>query len=182
MTMEKRVIIFLALLFTAIPVTLGSAVAAPVAASPSASTAAAATVSTTAATGGGGGGNPVMQLVGYVKDSVVRTVDGCGLLWKNHQRCNDIRSKQKTHREKLQSKWEMEGRMTPEEMKNKLKMVNGGITYDEFTFLGKGKEDRGKLMNVVFLMVGAPRFLPYGKSGKKYIWKRYIGPVMFSFP
>ena len=107
------------------------------------------------------GGNPVVQLARYVKDSVVRTVDGCGLLWKNHGRCNDIRAKQRDHREKLQKKWEMEGRMTKEMMKEKLKAVNGGISYDEYAFLVKGKEDRGKLMNVMFLMWGAPRYLPY---------------------
>ena len=106
-------------------------------------------------------GNPVGQLVGYVKDSVVRTVDGCGQLWKNHGRCNEIRAKQRDHREQLAKQWEMEGRLTKEAIKEKLKMVNGGISYDEYVFLVKGKEDRGKLMNVGFLMWGAPRYLPY---------------------
>jgi len=107
------------------------------------------------------GANPVAQMAGYVKDSVVRTVDGVGLLWKNYGRCNEIRAKQRDHRERLQEQWEMEGSMTKEQVKEKLKTINGGISYDEYAFLIKGKEDRGKLMNVGFLMWGAPRYLPY---------------------
>jgi LETM1-like protein len=105
--------------------------------------------------------NPVVQLASFVKDSLVRTKDGCGLLWSNHQRCNSIRSKQREHRDKLQKQWEIEGQMTPPEVKKRLKAVQGGITYEEFAFLTKGKEDRAKLTQIVFLMYGAPRFLPY---------------------
>lgn len=119
------------------------------------------TSTTTGSSSGGGGGNPIVQMAGYVKDSVVRTVEGCGQLWKNHKHCNELRAKQKEHREKIQMKWEMEGRMSKEEMKERLKSANGGITYGEYAFLVKGKEDRSKLMNMVFLMWGAPRFLPY---------------------
>ena len=46
-------------------------------------------------------------------------------------------------------------------MRRRLAAVNGGITYDEFIFLSKGKDDRGKLMNMVFMMWGAPRLFPY---------------------
>jgi hypothetical protein len=81
-------------------------------------------------------------------------------MWKNHGRCNEIRSKQKQHRDILQARWENEG-LTNQEIKQKLRGVNGGITYDEYTFLIKGKEDRGKLTQLIFLSWGAPRFLPY---------------------
>lgn len=106
------------------------------------------------------GQNPAFQLVGYVKDSVVRTVDGIGLMWKNHGRCNEIRAKQKNHRECLRLQYENDG-LSNQEIKQKLKGINGGITYDEYIFLVKGKEDRGKLTQLVFLSWGAPRFLPY---------------------
>ncbi|VEU33504.1 unnamed protein product [Pseudo-nitzschia multistriata] len=130
---------------------LSSAVTAPVSATPVA-----------VDTDGSGGGNFVVQMFGYVKDSLVRTVDGTKEMWANHGRCKQIRVKQKEYREKLQKQWEFEEKgLTPKEMRQRLSKVNGGITYDEFVFLVKGKEDRGKLMNMVFLMWGAPRFFPY---------------------
>lgn len=110
--------------------------------------------------------NPVGQLVQYVKTSVVRTVDGCGELWSNHGRCNDIRKKMQQHRDAVREQWETDAidsgvSMTKQDIKQRLKSVQGGITYDDYTFLSKGKEDRGKVMNMVFLMWGAPKFLPY---------------------
>jgi len=132
---------------------LSSSVAAPVAATP---------VAIDNSSSDGGGGNVVVQMLGYVKDSFVRTVDGTKEMWGNHGRCKQIRVKQKEYREKLQKQWEFEEKgLTPKEMKQRLAKVNGGVTYDEFVFLIKGKEDRGKLMNMVFLMWGAPRFFPY---------------------
>ena len=108
------------------------------------------------------GGNPIGQLVGYVKDSIVRTIDGTKEMWSNHGRCNEIRAKQKEYREKIKKQWEFENKdLSPQEMKKKLQAINGGITYDEFMFLSKGKEDRGKLMNMLFMMWGAPRLFPY---------------------
>lgn len=128
-------------------------------------TADSATIPTTSSTTdfkeSGEGSNPVVQIVGFVKDSFVRTVDGFSQLWRNKKECDRIRTKQHIYREKLKTKWQNEGRMTKDEMKQRLRSVNGGITYSEYAFLAKGKEDRGKLMNVVFLMWGAPRFLPY---------------------
>jgi hypothetical protein len=110
--------------------------------------------------------NPVGQLVGYVKTSVVRTVDGCQELWSNHGRCNEIRKKMSQHRALVQEQWESEAvdsgvTMTKQDIKQRLKSVQGGITYDDYIFLQKGKEDRGKVLNMGFLMWGAPKFLPY---------------------
>ncbi|KAL3924794.1 MAG: hypothetical protein SGILL_000823 [Bacillariaceae sp.] len=108
------------------------------------------------------GGNLFVTLFGYVKDSVVRTIDGTKEMWSNHGRCKEIRAKQKDYREKLKKQWEFEEQgLSAKELKERLAKVNGGITYDEFVFLIKGKEDRGKLMNLMFLMWGAPRFFPY---------------------
>lgn len=108
------------------------------------------------------GGNPVFQLVGYVRDSFVRAMDGTKEMWSNHGRCKEIRAKQNLYREKLKKEWEFEETgLSPRELKKKLQSVNGGITYDEFSFLSKGKEDRAKLMNMIFFMWGAPRLFPY---------------------
>lgn len=109
---------------------------------------------------GASGGNPAVQLVGYLKESVVRTVDGVQLMWKNYGRCNEIRAKQKEHRELLRVQYENDG-MSNQDIKQQLKTQNGGITYEEYAFLLKGKEDRGKLTQLAFLSWGAPRFLPY---------------------
>lgn len=105
--------------------------------------------------------NPVNQVVGYVKKSVVGTIDGCGELWSNHGRCNEIRKKIKLHRDVLQQDLISAGVLDKQEIKDKVKAVQGGITYDDYIFLQKGKEDRGKVLNMGFLMWGAPRFLPY---------------------
>lgn len=104
----------------------------------------------------------VVQLFGYVKDSLTRTVTGTREMWENHGRCKAIRAKQKDYREKLKTQWELqEKNLTPKEMRKRLAEVNGGITYDEFIFLSKGKDDRGKLMNMVLMMWGTPRLFPY---------------------
>lgn len=109
-----------------------------------------------------GGGNVVVQLVGFVKDSFVRTIDGTKEMWGNHGKCKAIRAKQKDYRDRLKKQWEFEEQgLKPQEMKKRLQAINGGITYDEFIFLSKGKDDRGKLMNMIFLMWGAPRLFPY---------------------
>lgn len=115
-----------------------------------------------AASSSEGGENVVFQLVGHVKDSMVRMVDGTKEMWGNHGRCNEIRTKQKDYREKLKKQWEFQEQgMTPKEMRERLGKINGGISYDEYVFLIKGKEDRGKLMNMMFLIWGAPKFFPY---------------------
>ena len=44
-----------------------------------------------------GNSNPVGQLAGYVKDSFVRMKDGSVQLYTNHQRCNEIRAKQRQY-------------------------------------------------------------------------------------
>lgn len=108
--------------------------------------------------------NALVGLVGYLKDSIVRCVTGCGELWTNHGKCNEIRKKQKLHREALKQSWEEEGlyaNETPKQVNQRLKGIVGGITYEEFCFLETGQQDRGKLMNLAFLVWGAPKFLPY---------------------
>lgn len=108
--------------------------------------------------------NMVLSLVAYLKDSVVRTVSGCGQLWTNHGRCNEIRKKQTLFRESLRQQWDTQGRYeqeTPKQISKRLQSQQGGISYEEYIFLQQGKEDRGKVMNLGFLIWGAPRFLPY---------------------
>jgi hypothetical protein len=104
----------------------------------------------------------LVQLAGYVKDSLAKTADGCGQLWTNHGKCNDIRKKVNIHRERVKLAWEEESgaSLTPYQ-KDRLKNLMGGISYEEYVFLQRGKEDRSKVFNLLFLMWGAPRFLPY---------------------
>jgi hypothetical protein len=102
-------------------------------------------------------GNPVGQLAGYVKDSFLRMKDGSVELYTNHQRCNEIRAKQKEY-------LAITAATLPEmEQKAALKYSNtaGGISYEEYNFLVKSKDDRGKLANIVFMMVFSPNFVPY---------------------
>lgn len=107
--------------------------------------------------------NPIGAVVGYVKNSITRTVNGCGELWANYGTCNDIRAKIKVHQDALKDDWVRRGlyEANSKELKQKLQETIGGITYDEYVFLQKGKEDRSKVMSLAFLSVGAPRFLPY---------------------
>ena len=114
-------------------------------------------VQAAAAGSGGTGTNPIFQLAGYVKDSFVRMKDGSVQLYTNHKRCKSIRQKQKLFLEQA-------ALTLPEQQQKAAKkyhMSAGGITYEEFDFLQKGKEDRGRLANMVFMMVFAPNFVPY---------------------
>lgn len=102
-------------------------------------------------------GNPVGQLAGYVKDSFVRMKDGSVQLYTNHKRCNEIRAKQKEY-------LAITAATLPENQQRAAKKYTpsaGGITYEEYNFLSKGKEDRGKLANIVFMMFFSPNFVPY---------------------
>jgi hypothetical protein len=104
--------------------------------------------------------NGVASLLHYAKDSITRTVDGCQELWTNHGRCKDIRKKIAAHRETIKSEWVDQG-ILDDAHKQALKKLTAGISYEEFVFLQRGKEDRGKVLNLFFLMWGAPKFLPY---------------------
>lgn len=102
-------------------------------------------------------GNPVGQLAGYVKGSFLRMKDGSVELYSNHKRCNEIRAKQREY-------LSFAAASLPEsERKVALKYTvsAGGISYEEFAFLKKGKDDRMKLGNIVFMMFAAPNFVPY---------------------
>jgi hypothetical protein len=108
--------------------------------------------------------NVVSQLFSYVKDTIVKTSDSCGQLWQNHGKCNTIRKQQSLYRENIAEQWELQGLYAQESRKQvqkRLAQVQGGFSYGDYIFLQKGKEDRGKVLNMVFLMWGAPRFLPY---------------------
>lgn len=102
-------------------------------------------------------GNPATLLLSYVKDSFVRMKDGSAELYTNHKKCNTIRSKQKKFLENAHSDMS-------EEERRKFKRYSfnsGGITFEEYSFLRKGKDDRGKLANIIVCMFFAPNFLPY---------------------
>lgn len=106
--------------------------------------------------------NVIVQVATYAKDSIVKTADSCKTLWTNHQKCNDIRKQQKIFRDSCIERWESQGaRESRKELQKRAGSIQGGISFADYIFLQKGKEDRGKVLNMVFLMWGAPRFLPY---------------------
>ena len=99
--------------------------------------------------------NVVFQLINYLKNSIQQTVTATTDLYKNHQTCNTIRQKQKVYRAN------MERTVTADGTTADSYYVDGGISYEEYIFLLNGKVDRGKVFNLLFLMWGAPKFLPY---------------------
>ena len=90
-------------------------------------------------------------MVGFVKDTVSRTVTGCGELWSNHGHCNEIRNKMKAHRLRIKEAWTEKGlyspnsQYTPKQLNQQLEAITGGISYEEYAFLQKGKEDNVQL-------------------------------------
>jgi len=108
-----------------------------------------------------GGSNGVSQMVGYVKDSIVRSIDGCKTMWSNHGQCNAIRSKQKLYKQSLKDQWLEEGALSGKQINQLLKTESGGISFEEYQFLQQGKVDRSKVTQLMFMSWGAPRFLPY---------------------
>ena len=108
-------------------------------------------------------GNAITGLFGYVKNSITRTIDGCQELWSNYGTCKEIRAKVKLYQDKQKETWVRQGLYEPNSkaLKERLQTTIGGISFEEYAFLQKGKEDRGKLMSLAFIVFGAPRFLPY---------------------
>jgi len=100
----------------------------------------------------GGKENPVSQLATFVRTQAVRMKDGTVQLYTNHKVCNSIREKQRSYAEL---------RSDPTAKKKRPSPNGGGITYEEYDFLQRGKEDRGKLGSLGFMMCFAPNFLPY---------------------
>jgi hypothetical protein len=92
-------------------------------------------------------------------------VNGAQEMWENYGTCKDIRAKIKQHEDALAAEWVRQGLYespNSKACKDRLRnSIPGGITFEEYAFLQQGKEDRGKLMNLAFFAVGAPRFLPY---------------------
>jgi len=64
--------------------------------------------------------NPIIQLVTYVKDSMVNFKNGLGQLNLDHRRCNDIRTKQRSFAKE-------NGFSRPRGVKG---IQTGGITYE----------------------------------------------------
>jgi hypothetical protein len=101
--------------------------------------------------------NPIGQIGFYVKNSFLRFKNGSVQLYTNHQRCKDIRLQQRAYLAECASTLPLE------EQKKALKYSPsaGGISYEDYDFLIKGKTDRGKLSNIVFMMFFASNFVPY---------------------
>ena len=105
-------------------------------------------------------GNVVDKGVAIVKEYSSRFVEGFQQMRTDHQRCTQIRAKQKAHKNTLKAQWEKDG-MEKGQINQQLKAVNGGITYEEYAFLQKGKADRSKLMNLAFYSFSIRSMWPY---------------------
>lgn len=105
-------------------------------------------------------GNVATQLVEGIKEFVVSYSDAFKAMRMDHERCNAIRQKQNRYKAALKSEWEELG-VDPKEIRTRLSAVNGGVTFDEFLFLRKGKSDREKLISLVFYASFLPKMMPY---------------------
>lgn len=105
-------------------------------------------------------GNVASQLVGGIKDFFVSYTDAFKAMRMDHERCNMIRQKQNRYKASLKNEWEELG-VDPTEIRTRLSAVNGGVSFDEFLFLRKGRSDREKLISLVFYASFLPKMLPY---------------------
>lgn len=105
-------------------------------------------------------GNVVTQVAGGVKDWFVSYGDAFKQMRADHERCNTIRQKQNVFKGSLKQEWEELG-VEPKEIRARLNKVSGGISFDEFLFLRKGKGDREKLISLVFYASFLPKMMPY---------------------
>lgn len=101
-----------------------------------------ATTSTTSAKS-----NPISQIAGFFKDNIIRLKNGTVQLYTNHKVCNTIRSKQKEY-------------IAANPKPTDAVYQKTGITFEEYKFLNQGKDDRGKVLNLVFMAFFSPNFLP----------------------
>ena len=105
-------------------------------------------------------GNVAAQLVGGIKEFLVSYSDAFKAMRVDHERCNVIRLKQNRYKAALKSEWEELG-LDPKEIRTRLSTVNGGVSFDEFLFLRKGRSDRDKLISLVFYASFLPKMMPY---------------------
>jgi hypothetical protein len=108
----------------------------------------------------GGKTNVASQLVGGIKEWFVSYGNAFKQMRMDHNRCNVIRQKQNRYKSSLRQEWEELG-IDPKEIRTRLSKVSGGITFDEFLFLRKGKGDREKLISLVFYASFLPKMMPY---------------------
>lgn len=117
------------------------------------------------------GGNPIVGVASFIWSSLVGFKDNTMQLYSNHQTCNAIRAKQKAFAINTgESQRFVKRGYTPSDYQPPKKgdqPINGGvyertgISYAEYNFLQRGKIDRGKVGQLLFLMVFSPNFLPY---------------------
>ncbi|EJK72202.1 hypothetical protein THAOC_06287 [Thalassiosira oceanica] len=99
-------------------------------------------------------GNPLVQLVSYVKNTIVNFKDGLGQMNADHRRCNGIRTKQVDYAK-------AKGIKRPRGIKG---IQVGGISFEEYCFLRKGLVDRNKLFAVTMVSLCLPNYFVY------YMW------------
>ena len=106
----------------------------------------------------GGGNGAAFDLGNFLKGELKFCVEAPMKMWRAHGRCNDIRAKQRSFRESLRSEW-LEHGADSKDVDQRLKTVHGGISYEEFEFLQRGKEDRQKLLSLMVCSVFSPKVL-----------------------
>mmetsp|Transcript_4898 Transcript_4898/g.6835 ORF Transcript_4898/g.6835 Transcript_4898/m.6835 type:complete len:435 (-) Transcript_4898:152-1456(-) len=109
---------------------------------------------------GGASTNIVVTGFNFVKDQIQSTISGIGECYSDHKLCDSIRKKQGEYKRGLKAEWEQLG-LDKKEIGQKLKEVKGGITYDEFRTLRRGKEDRNKVFQFFVTSTFAPKIMPY---------------------
>lgn len=107
-----------------------------------------------------GNGNIATQLVGGIKEFVASYSNAIKGMRMDHERCNMIRQKQNRYKSLLKQEWEELG-VDSKEIRTRMSSVNGGVSFDEFLFLRKGKTDREKLISLVFYASFLPKMMPY---------------------
>ncbi|KAL7477365.1 hypothetical protein ACHAW6_003175 [Cyclotella cf. meneghiniana] len=98
--------------------------------------------------------NPVIQLLTYIKDSMINFKNGLVRMNVDHRCCNIIRQKQILHAKSM-------GSTRPRGIRG---IQTGGISYAEYDFLRKGLVDRNKLLAVTVVMLCLPNYFVY------YLW------------
>jgi len=97
------------------------------------------------------------QIPGQIKKTLVQFKNGSIQLYTNHQKCSQIRAKQRAF---VKAK---KDNMPKEERKNipNYYPTAGGISYSDFDFLQKGKVDRVKVLQMGLMMAYGSNYIPY---------------------
>lgn len=119
-------------------------------------------------------GGSAFDLGTFLKGELQFCVEAPMKMWRAHGKCNDIRAKQRSFRESLRSQW-LEHGADSKDVAKRLKTVNGGISYEEFEFLQRGKEDRQRVLSFMVCSIFSPKALvPISWLAPLNVWPSHI--------